>query len=315
MPNQTNFVQQIPGSPRAFPVSRIAESEADLDILQGRLPGRFGFDSDDNIEMHFYDASNTLAGSVIIPISTGIVSSKTLLLPDGSVDEKIIVDMTRVQQELGLLIAPGTYNVSINFFSNEIGSYTEPKMIIEEVSPSRTELRLGYLNTTITSREINELFEFTQPSVPRVIAAGLVSDTLGVNQQTTPQIDEEIQQLIDTTRLRIRQFVDKVVQELLFVNRNLIAELSNLEPDAPTNLNITIESLVSDIYDEFVSLLSLTQNTKEFDRLQEIEMNALLTRAIDNVLLNTNINLFTQGQIRYETETGIADTATAVAEG
>lgn len=301
MPNQQNFVQRIPGSPRAFPISRIAESESDSDILQGRVPGQFGFSVDDNAEMHFYDAANSLVGSVIIPVNTGIISAKTLLLTDGTTDEKIIIDMTRVQNELGLLIAPGTYNVTINFFSNEIGSYTNPKMTIEEVSPSRTELRLGFSNT-VTSVEQKEIFEFVQPSVPRVIAAGLVSDTLGVNQQGTPQIDEEIQQFIDTSRIRIQQFVDKVIQQLLIANPVLITQLIDLEPDTPDNLKVTIESLVSDIYDEFVSLLSLTQNTKEFDRLQEIEMNNLLIQAIDTVLTNTNINVFTQGQIRYTTD-------------
>jgi hypothetical protein len=302
MPNQQNFVQRIPGSPRAFPISRIAESEGDADILQGRTPGQFGFNTDDNIEMHFYDSVNNLVGSVIVPVSSGIISAKTLILPDGTVDEKVIIDMTRVQNELGLLIPPGTYGVSMNFFSNEIGSYTNPKMIIEEVSPSRTELRLGFTNNTVTSVEQNELFEFVQPSVPRVIAAGLVSDTLGVNQQGDIQIDEEIQQFIDTTRIRIQQFVDKVFKELIVVNPGVVTQLIDLEPETPDNLKVTIESLVGDIYDEFVSLLSLTQNTKQFDRLQETEMNDILIRAIDTVLTNTNINLFTQGQILYVTD-------------
>lgn len=298
MPNQENFVQRIPGSPRAFPISRIAESESDADILQGRLPGQFGFSTDDNIEMHFYDSANNLAGSVIVPVSTGIVSSKTIILPDGNIDEKVIIDMTRVQNELGLLILPGTYSVSMNFFSNEIGSYTNPKMIIEEVSPSRTELRLGF-STTITQVEQNELFEFTQPSVPRVIAAGLLSDTLGVNQQGEINIDENLQQFIDTSRLRISQFIDRVIQQLLSVNPDIIGELANLEPDTPDNLKATIELLATEIYDEFINLLSLTQNTKQFDRIQEVEMNDILVRAIDSVLTNTNINVFTQNQIFY----------------
>lgn len=304
MPNQSNFVQLIPSSPRAFPISRIVNSEGDADILEGRLPGQFGFSLDDNVEMHFYDASNNLVGSVVVPVNTGIVSGKTILLTDGTVDEKILIDMTRVQQELGLIVPPGNYAVSMNFLSNEIGDYTNPKMIIEEVSPSRTELRLGFVNT-VTQTEQSELYEFVQPSVPRVIAAGLVADTLGVNQQGTGiEIDEELATLLDTSRTQIQKFINSVLFEIEQVNPSIIAQLSDLQPEAPDYLNLTVEYLVGSIYDEMVSLLSLTKNTKQFDRLQEDELTVLVTQAVDNVLKDVNLNLYTQDTVRYETSVG-----------
>ena len=282
MSNQENYVQQIPGNPQSFSVSRIAESENDTDIIQGRIPGQFGFGSDDNIEMHFYDTVNRLVGSVVIPVSTGIISSRTILLPDGTKDEKVVIDMTRVQKELGLLVPPGTYSVTLNLFANEIGSYTNPKMIIEEVSPSRTELRLGF-TTTFTQTEQNELFEFVQPSVPRVVAAGLVAGTVGV----------ESADVIDTSdlgtgtgQIQVQQFIDAVLNELQVRQPDLFFTLSDLEPDAPENLSLTIEYLSSAIYEEFVSLLEVTKNTKQFDRLQESEMAVLIERAVDNVLIN-----------------------------
>jgi hypothetical protein len=311
MPNQTNFVQLVPSSPKAFPISRIANSEGDTDILEGRLPGQFGFSLDDNIEMHFYDAANNLVGSVLVPVDTGIITGKTIILPDGTVDEKILIDMTRVQQELGLLVPPGNYTVSMNFFSNEIGNYVNPKMTIEEVSPSRTELRLGFVNA-VTQTEQTELYEFTQPSVPRVIATGLVADTLGVNQQGTGiEIDEELEALVDRSRTEVEKFIDSVVRELVSANPTLIVQLADLQPEAPDYLNLTIEYLVGSIYEEFVSLLSLTKNTKQFDRLQEDELNVLLTQAVDNVLQDVNLNLFTQDTVRYEAN--INDDATATA--
>jgi hypothetical protein len=295
MPNQENYVELIPSNPQAFPVSRIAESVNDIDIIQGRIPGQFGFDVDDNIELHFYDTANRMVGSVVIPISTGIISARTLLLPDGITDEKVVIDMTRVQKELGLLIPPGTYSVTLNLFSDEIGSYTNPKMIIEEVSPSRTELRLGFTNA-FTQTEQSELFEFVEPSIPRVIAAGFVAGTIGV----------ESADVIDTSELgtatgqiQIQQFIDAVLNELQVRQPDLFFNLFDIEPDAPENLSLTIEYLSSVIYEEFVSLLEVTRNTKQFDRLQESEMAVLIERAVDNVLINNNINLFTQNTIRY----------------
>ena len=53
------------------------------------------------------------------------------------------------------------------------------------------------------------------------------------------------------------------------------------------------------IYDEFVSLLELTKNTRELDRLQESELLVLIERAVDNALINNNINLFTQNTVQY----------------
>lgn len=292
MPNQENYVQLVPGNPQVISISRLAEGENDTEVIVGRLPGQFGFDIDDNLEMHFYDSTNSLVGSVIIPISTGIVSGRTISLPDGTTDEKIVVDMTRVQKELGLLVPPGTYTVSINLFSNEIGAYTNPKMIIEEVSPSRTELRLGFVASNITDVEVSELFEFTQPSVPRIVAAGLVADTLGVESptggdQAAPGPDE------------ILGFTSNILQKLEDVDPDIIAKLADLQPDAVDNLTTTIQLLYATIYDEFISLLETTKNSKEFDRLQESELLILVQEAVDRALINTNLRLFTGDTVFY----------------
>lgn len=279
MPNQINYVQSIPTNPQMFSVSRLAESDTDTDIIVGRLPGKFGFASGDNIEMHFYDSTNSLAGSVIIPVSSKIITGKTITLPDGTIDEKVIVDMTRVQKELGLLIPPGTYSVTLNFFSNEIGSFTDRKLTIQDISVSRTEVRLGF--EQFGTIEQNELFEFAQPSVPRIIAEGLVETTIGV-EQTEKQA-----------------FINRMNDYLLSVNPTLIEDLTDLEPDAVDNLNLTIDFISTFIYDEFVALLEVTKNTAQFDRLQASELEILIQQAVNRALVKTNINLYTQATVRY----------------
>lgn len=288
MANQPNYVQPIPENPQSFSVSRIAESENDIEIIYGREPGQFGFDNDDNVEMHFYDSTNRLVGSVIIPVSSGIISARTILLPDGTREEKIVLDMTRVQNELGLLIPPGTYTTTLNLFSNEIGSYTNPSLVIEEVSPSRTELRLGFANG-ITDFDKQQLFEFVEPSVPRVVAAGIIGNALGIEAET-----------VDTPNsVTKQQFISTVREQLEKDNRNLISQLTNLQPDAPDNLNSTIEFISTSIYDEFINLLETTKNAAQFDRLQKQELLTLVELAVNRALVNTNINLFTQDTVRY----------------
>lgn len=281
MSNQSNYVETIPAQPKAFSVSRIAQSPNDTDIIVGRQPGEFGFDADDNIEMHFYDNTNRLVGSVVIPVSSGIISSRTIITPDAPKEEKIVIDMTRVQKELGLLVPPGTYSVTLNFFSNEIGSFTDRKMVIEEVSPSRTELRLGF-DTQFTEIEQNELFEFIQPSVPRVVAEGLMETTVGLSDVLEKQ-----------------RFIDSMNEYLQDINPTLLEDLIDLQPEAPDNLNLTIEFISEAIYNEFVELLETTKNNARFDRLQASELQILIEEAVNRALVNTNINLFTQDTIRY----------------
>lgn len=281
MSNQTNYVEIVPNQPTAFPVSRIAESPNDNDIIIGRQPGEFGFDADDNVEMHFYDATNRLVGSVVIPVTSGIISSRTIITQDSQKEEKIVIDMTRVQKELGLLVPPGTYSVTLNFFSNEIGSFVDRKLVIEEVSPSRTELRLGF-NGQFGEIEQNELFEFVQQSVPRVVAEGLMETTVGLSDS-----------------LQKQRFIDSMNQYLQDVNPTLLEDLIDLQPEAPDNLNLTIDFISGAIYDEFVSLLEVTKNTAKFDRLQASELEILIQQAVDKALVNTNINLFTQDTVRY----------------
>jgi hypothetical protein len=164
-------------------------------------------------------------------------------------------------------------------------------MVIEEVSPSRTELRLGFTQV-FTQTEQTELFEFVQPSVPRILASGLVGSTVGVGEG-------DVITQTETGLVQVQEFIDMVVEQLQNENPNLFAELSSLQPDGPDNLNLTIEFMSAAIYDEFVSLLELTKNTKQFDRLQENELLILIEKAVDNAFVNNNINLFTQNTVQY----------------
>lgn len=290
MPHQPNYVQILPTKPQSFSVSRIAESEADRDILVGRLPGEFGFDVDDNIELHFYDSQNTLVNSTIVPISTGIISSRTIILSDSQKEEKIVIDMTRVQTELGLFLVPGTYTLVINLFSDEIGSYGNKKLFIEDISDSRKELRLTY-NTTYTSTENQELYEFTEPGVSRVLAGGVVGSIVGM------QGDNLITSPTDTG-VQIEQFTAEVNSQLTNLIPTLPTDLANIETNLQNELNDTIGLAGAAVYDAFVSLLETTKNSNKFDRLQQAELDVLIEQAVQNAFTENNLGLLVNGKIQ-----------------
>lgn len=290
MPHQPNYVQIIPPKPQSFSVSRIAESETDTDILTGRIPAEFGFDAADNLELHFYDNQNNLVNSTIIPISTGIISSRTIILPDNQKEEKLVVDMTRVQKELGLFLVPGTYTLVINLFSDEIGSYGDKKLTITDVSDSRTELRLAF-NVGYSNMEDQELYEFSEPSVPRVLAAGVVGSVIGItgdNLITGPT----------DTGIQSQQFTADVNTALTNLVPTIQSQLTNIDAGLPTQLNDTITIAGAAAYDAFVELLEITKDTKIFNRLQTGDLDVLIDEAVKKAFTEHNLGLLVNGKIQ-----------------
>jgi hypothetical protein len=290
MPNQPNYVQLIPTKPQSFPVSRIAESENDTDILDGRLPAEFGFDIDDNLELHFYDSQNTLVNTTIVSLNSGIISIRSILLPDGTREEKLVLDMTRIQTELGLFLTPGTYTLVVNLFSDEIGSYANKKLTIEEISESRTELRLGF-NVPFTDNEQQELYEFIEPALPRVLAGGAMNSIMGISGGDVVSNQQfeiaQTQEFVNDINVKLEELVPSLRQEMLTIENTL-----------PTELDQTIEIASAAVYDEFVQLVAATKDSNLFDRLQSSELDVLVERAVENAFLNNNLGLLVQGKIQ-----------------
>lgn len=291
MPRQPNYGELIPLKPQSKAMSRIADSELDTDILQARVSAGFGFDYTDNIELHFYDSQNNLVNTTIIPVASGMVSVRSISLPDGGIEEKVIIDMARVQTELGLFLMPGTYTVTINLFSDEIGSYGNKKLTIEEISPSRTELRLGF-NVRYTDTESSELFEFIEPSLPRVVAAGTVGSIVGHNEA------ELITQENEPPQTQTQMFITDVNVELESLVPTIQSELTTIESALPSELNNTIAIAGEYVYEEFVKLLETTLMSKTFDRLQKNELDILIEQAVANAFANNNIDVFVKAKIQ-----------------
>jgi hypothetical protein len=291
MPRQPNYGELIPLKPQSKAISRIADSELDTDILQARVPAGFGFDYTDNIELHFYDSQNNLVNTTIIPVASGMVSVRSISLPDGGIEEKVIIDMARVQTELGLFLMPGTYTVTINLFSDEIGSYGNKKLTIEEISPSRTELRLGF-NVRYTDTESSELFEFIEPSLPRVVAVGTIGSIVGHNEA------ELITQVKEPPQTQTQMFITDVNVELESLVPTIQSDLTTIESALPTELNDTIAIAGEYVYEEFVKLLETTLTSKTFDRLQKNELDVLIEQAVANAFANNNIDVFVKAKIQ-----------------
>lgn len=177
MPNQNNFRTDLTTKtePR-FTVSRIV-NVPDATILNEEVPASFAFDKDDNIEVHFYTAvSNQLILSTVINPNDDIIKSHIVGYNDGTYKNHIRIDFTKLFVDKTLILVPGDYRMVLNFFSNEIGSYTDRKLNIDLISNSRTEVQLSF-NDTIDNISANEnlylLKEFVEKGFTKTDAIGV----------------------------------------------------------------------------------------------------------------------------------------------
>jgi hypothetical protein len=114
---------------------------------------------------------------------------------------------------------PGDYRMVLNFFSDEIGSYTDRRLTIDTISPSRTEVQLTFNNVidNVTRSENQSLLkEFIEPAFNKMDAVGVAQkifksgvelddSTEGVTADTVVENIEipEIGQTYDNTMARI----------------------------------------------------------------------------------------------------------------
>jgi hypothetical protein len=174
MANQLNFITQINNSSDER-IHRLSTKDYDL-VVRGEVMKLFGTSPKDNLEVWFYFPDGSFASTVKIPITDNSIMLSTMYDVSGYF-EYINVNLETVIEYAKL--APGRYSVTIYFFSDEIGSRGHQKLLVKEISPSRTELKLSPVNQN--NETATEIFEFVVPSVPRVYAEGIIDEISGQN--------------------------------------------------------------------------------------------------------------------------------------
>lgn len=179
MPNQFNFRSDVTNTTDArYQASRIVRFPNEGVLLE-QVPASFGFETYDNIEIHFYTIpSNTLILSSVINSENyeDILKSHVVSYDDGTFKNYIRIDFTKLFEINNLILIPGDYRVVMNFFSDEIGSYDDRKMYIEQIAANRTEVQLAFFPPSDDVQQRNnqnELEEFVEPSFDRPTAVGV----------------------------------------------------------------------------------------------------------------------------------------------
>jgi hypothetical protein len=112
-----------------------------------------------NIEINFYSLfDNSLVYSDVVPASVGAISTETFQYTDGTSRVLLFIDFSKL---VAYAFPQGQYQVVFNFFEDEIGSYTDKKLMVSQISVSRSEVELEYIGAPADS----EIAHFTSPQI------------------------------------------------------------------------------------------------------------------------------------------------------
>jgi len=174
MATQQNYTELLQPNTIRYTVSRVATIPTD-ELLFAVEPADFGFTNKDNIEIHFYSRlTKDLAFSQRIDLVDDILGIRTIDYIDSKFRNYITFDFNKYIELYPLKISPGEYEIVINIFSDEIGSYSDKKLIINAVSDSRTEVNLRFKEQTETN--ILELNEFAAPAISKPYLDGILQN-------------------------------------------------------------------------------------------------------------------------------------------
>ena len=269
MPNQSNYRSDIINKtePR-FLASRIVQVPED-GVLNEQLPGSFGYDADDVVELHFYThPGNTLLFSTTVELNiTDVLKVHNVEYEDGTYKNYLRVDFTKLFDEKNLILVPGEYRLVINLFSNEIGGYQNRNLVIEEVSNNRTEVQLRFRNpATVNELEKNkrDIREFVLPSFPKKVATLVAEQILrsGVTNNDPVQgllyeniveranAISRVRRLGDATEQQLREKINEYVLNIYEIVREQII----IAGDERIQLDEFIEFISAAVDDEIKQL-------------------------------------------------------------
>lgn len=172
MANQINYKQDINSIARRDGVLRFATNLTDPIILEEDA-AYFAYTRFDNVELHLYEiASNILIASAIVPLTDGTISARVYTNEHVDFAQKIVLEMTEIVRKYFQDVKPGIYDLTINFFSDMVGS-SEEKLRISTISPSRKEIVVTFGDSP-TPQQLLQFAEFVPPSVNKRLAQGII---------------------------------------------------------------------------------------------------------------------------------------------
>jgi hypothetical protein len=287
MPNQQNFRSDVttPTDSR-FNASRIVRVPEEAILLE-EIASSFAFDSEDNVEVHFYTIpGNQLILSANIGLNDGIIKSHVVSYADNTYKNYIRIDFTKLFVDKKLILVPGDYRMVLNFFSDEIGSYFDRKLTLETITDSRTEVQLVFNDTAdeVDRQEnLNLLREFVEKSFNKTDAVGVAEKIFKSGVLT----DQQIQAEVDFTGENIEggdipeegvtadTIVENIeIQDIDQTYENTIARIDRL--DLRASFNTQLNNFLLELYNFIREEIVINGD----DRIQEDQYQEIIRKVV-----------------------------------
>lgn len=272
MPNQNNFRSDITNTTESrFLASRIVKNPQEYVLLE-QIPASFAFNTTDNIEVHFYTIpTNILLVSMVISMADlEILKSHLVSYSDGTIKNYIRIDFTKAFEKKNIVITPGEYKMVLNYFSDEIGSYYDKNMYVQEISDSRTEVQLAFINNSdeiTVANNKKSLYEFLVPSVNKSFAVGVAE-----------KIFKSGIDLTDSTEgLTYDGIIDNIsIPTIGQTYENTIAKVNALGQERSEQFQLAVNTLLINLYKNLRERIVIRSD----NRIQEEEFQQLIKDAL-----------------------------------
>jgi hypothetical protein len=262
MANQLNYTSTISGVLQR--PDRIKQSDLNL-IQSGEKQIVFGTHPDDNVEVWMYNPDGSFAGHLRLePHDPALVIST--IIDNSGTTEVLNVDMRAVGNRLAL--ESGRYALVLNFFRDEIGHEQGTHLYVADISADRTEVLLKPVD--ITPEMTRQIYEFIEPSVPRVFAKAVVDQLFGKALSAPPD------QIMSLARLNgVLESFRPGLQAAL-QNANTVGIYSNL-----------IQTVLDRTYT--IALDNMAADAQNFN-VQRVELETYVLNALSLVVTNMQLS-------------------------
>lgn len=238
MSNTFNYetnVTRLKDSYNKFSVSRIISNPLDS-LLETELPA--SFPETFIVEITLYSlANNNVVFNTKVDNQTDptLFTVTTLQYPDGTSRRLVFIDFSKLP--LSIEVPDGRFEVVLNFYVPEIGNATTSSLILNKISPSRTEVEVKLAPQYRTPQSASLLTTFASPQINAQWALDALKYICNQTQSLNPNIPT------DQTALSF-----DIVQEFLPTVISTQLNNPNTSGDFTSSVKVSTQALLNSTY-------------------------------------------------------------------
>lgn len=238
MSNTFNYetnVTRLKDSYNKFSVSRIISNPLDS-LLETELPA--SLPETFIVEITLYSlANNNVVFNTKVDNQTDptLFTVTTLQYPDGTSRRLVFIDFSKLP--LSIEVPDGRFEVVLNFYVPEIGNATTSSLILNKISPSRTEVEVKLAPQYRTPQSASLLTTFASPQINAQWALDALKYICNQTQSLNPNIPT------DQTALSF-----DIVQEFLPTVISTQLNNPNTSGDFTSSVKVSTQALLNSTY-------------------------------------------------------------------